>query len=44
MTPIAQWQEWQDYLIQRVERHGRLQAGARAKSAPAAPGEEAASS
>lgn len=25
MNPIAQWQEWQDYLIYRVERHGRLQ-------------------
>jgi nanoRNase/pAp phosphatase (c-di-AMP/oligoRNAs hydrolase) len=24
MNPIAQWQEWQDYIIQRVEKHGRL--------------------
>jgi len=25
MSPIARWQEWQDYIIHRVERHGRLQ-------------------
>jgi nanoRNase/pAp phosphatase (c-di-AMP/oligoRNAs hydrolase) len=46
MTPIAQWQEWQDYLIQRVERHGRLQApvaGSKAGSASSA-SEKAASS
>jgi hypothetical protein len=24
MSPIARWQEWQDYLIQRVEAHGHL--------------------
>lgn len=24
MNPIAQYQEWQEYLIHRVERHGRL--------------------
>ena len=24
MSPIARWQEWQDYLIHRVEGHGRL--------------------
>ena len=24
MNPIAQWQEWQDYIIHRVESHGRL--------------------
>ena len=26
MSPIAPWQEWQDFIIHRVERHGRLQA------------------
>ncbi len=25
MNPISQWQEWQDFIIHRVERHGRLQ-------------------
>ena len=25
MNPIAQWQEWQDYIVYRVESHGRLQ-------------------
>jgi len=24
MNPIARWQEWQDFIIQRVEQHGRL--------------------
>ena len=24
MNPIAQWQEWQDFIIDRVEHHGRL--------------------
>jgi nanoRNase/pAp phosphatase (c-di-AMP/oligoRNAs hydrolase) len=24
ITPIAQWQEWQDFIIHRVEHHGRL--------------------
>jgi nanoRNase/pAp phosphatase (c-di-AMP/oligoRNAs hydrolase) len=26
MNPLARWQEWQDYLIHRVEQHGRLPA------------------
>ncbi|MCX5891012.1 MAG: phosphoethanolamine methyltransferase, partial [Deltaproteobacteria bacterium] len=26
MSPNAPWEEWQDYLIRRVEHHGRLQA------------------
>jgi nanoRNase/pAp phosphatase (c-di-AMP/oligoRNAs hydrolase) len=26
LNPIAQWQEWQDYLVHRVEHHGRLPA------------------
>ncbi len=26
MNPTAPWQDWQDYLIRRVEHHGRLQA------------------
>jgi hypothetical protein len=25
MNPIAQWQEWQDFIIHRVEHHGHLQ-------------------
>jgi len=25
MNPIAQWQEWQEFIIHRVEQHGRLQ-------------------
>jgi hypothetical protein len=24
MNPIAQWQEWQDFIIHRVEDHGHL--------------------
>ena len=24
MNPIAQWQEWQEFIIDRVEHHGRL--------------------
>ena len=24
LNPAAPWQEWQDYLIRRVEQHGRL--------------------
>jgi hypothetical protein len=24
MNPIAQWQEWQDFIVHRVEEHGRL--------------------
>jgi nanoRNase/pAp phosphatase (c-di-AMP/oligoRNAs hydrolase) len=24
MNPIAQWQEWQDYVVHRVESHGHL--------------------
>jgi nanoRNase/pAp phosphatase (c-di-AMP/oligoRNAs hydrolase) len=24
INPIAQWQEWQDFIIHRVEHHGRL--------------------
>jgi nanoRNase/pAp phosphatase (c-di-AMP/oligoRNAs hydrolase) len=24
INPIAQWQEWQDFIIDRVEQHGRL--------------------
>ena len=24
MNPIAQWQEWQDFIVHRVEDHGRL--------------------
>jgi hypothetical protein len=28
MTPIARWQEWQDFIIDRVEHQGRLQLGA----------------
>ena len=36
LTPEAPWQDWQDYLIRRVEHHGRLQ-GPACDSAPAAP-------
>ncbi|MFZ5449451.1 MAG: DHH family phosphoesterase [Thermodesulfobacteriota bacterium] len=25
ITPIARWQEWQDFIVHRIERHGRLQ-------------------
>jgi nanoRNase/pAp phosphatase (c-di-AMP/oligoRNAs hydrolase) len=25
INPIARWQEWQDFIIHRVEQHGRLQ-------------------
>jgi nanoRNase/pAp phosphatase (c-di-AMP/oligoRNAs hydrolase) len=25
ITPIARWQEWQDFIIHRVEQHGRLE-------------------
>jgi nanoRNase/pAp phosphatase (c-di-AMP/oligoRNAs hydrolase) len=25
ISPIARWQEWQDFIIHRVEHHGRLQ-------------------
>jgi len=25
INPIARWQEWQDFIIHRVEHHGRLQ-------------------
>ncbi|MEJ2670618.1 MAG: DHH family phosphoesterase [Deltaproteobacteria bacterium] len=25
VNPIARWQEWQDFIIHRVEHHGRLQ-------------------
>ena len=25
LNPIARWQEWQDFIIHRVEHHGRLQ-------------------
>jgi nanoRNase/pAp phosphatase (c-di-AMP/oligoRNAs hydrolase) len=25
LSPIARWQEWQDFIIHRVEHHGRLQ-------------------
>jgi nanoRNase/pAp phosphatase (c-di-AMP/oligoRNAs hydrolase) len=25
ISPIARWQEWQDFIIYRVEHHGRLQ-------------------
>lgn len=40
MNPIAQWQEWQDYLIYRVESHGRLPAPLTdPESAPAPPKE-----
>jgi nanoRNase/pAp phosphatase (c-di-AMP/oligoRNAs hydrolase) len=31
MTPIAHWQEWQEYLIHRVESQGRLKARARTR-------------
>jgi nanoRNase/pAp phosphatase (c-di-AMP/oligoRNAs hydrolase) len=29
MSPIAQWQEWQEFIIDRVEHHGRLQVPAK---------------
>jgi len=29
INPIAQWQEWQEFIIHRVEHHGRLQQPAR---------------
>lgn len=35
MNPIAQWQEWQDFIIQRVERHGRLKTRAPSEAKPA---------
>jgi len=31
MNPIAQWQEWQDFIIDRVEHHGHLQPASNAK-------------
>ena len=31
MNPIAQWQEWQDFIIQRVEQHGHLQPASEAQ-------------
>ncbi|MGO9580442.1 MAG: phosphoethanolamine methyltransferase, partial [Desulfobaccales bacterium] len=35
MNPIAQWQEWQDFIIHRVEQHGHLQpAGEAQEEAP----------
>lgn len=35
ITPIARWQEWQDFIIDRVEHHGRLQSHAK-EEVPAA--------
>jgi nanoRNase/pAp phosphatase (c-di-AMP/oligoRNAs hydrolase) len=29
ITPIARWQEWQDFIIHRVEQHGRLEPAAK---------------
>jgi nanoRNase/pAp phosphatase (c-di-AMP/oligoRNAs hydrolase) len=29
ITPIARWQEWQDFIIYRVEHHGRLEPAAK---------------
>jgi nanoRNase/pAp phosphatase (c-di-AMP/oligoRNAs hydrolase) len=29
INPIAQWQEWQDFIIHRVEHHGRLRSTAK---------------
>jgi nanoRNase/pAp phosphatase (c-di-AMP/oligoRNAs hydrolase) len=31
MNPIAQWQEWQDFIIHRVEHHGHLHPAGDAK-------------
>jgi hypothetical protein len=40
MNPIAQWQEWQDFIIHRVEHHGHLQPAGNAKGeVPATPGD-----
>jgi nanoRNase/pAp phosphatase (c-di-AMP/oligoRNAs hydrolase) len=32
MDPMSGWQEWQDYLIHRVESHGHLKATSRVKA------------
>ncbi len=32
MNDITRWQEWQDYIVHRVERHGRLKAPAGGKA------------
>ncbi len=38
MNPIAQWQEWQDFIVHRVEEHGRLRPSDNAKGGvPASP-------
>jgi hypothetical protein len=31
MNPIARWQEWQEFIIDRVEHHGRLHPSAKAE-------------
>jgi nanoRNase/pAp phosphatase (c-di-AMP/oligoRNAs hydrolase) len=31
LSPIARWQEWQDFIIHRVEHHGRLQSPGKAQ-------------
>ncbi|MFA5111583.1 MAG: DHH family phosphoesterase [Desulfobaccales bacterium] len=33
LSPIARWQEWQDFIIYRVERHGRLKPSAKGETA-----------
>ncbi len=34
ITPIARWQEWQDFIIYRVEHHGRLEPTAKGEVQP----------